>query len=89
MLNLDTWTNNHSRRGVIWDKVFKDGPSKRCGRQPLKKWKGYGLLSRPYCVKFFKGCLPQLLLGPFLNTLSHLFTSLRNSGFKRLVLLCT
>ena len=24
-------------------------------------------------VKFFKGCLPQNLLGPFLNTLSHLF----------------
>ena len=21
----------------------------------------------------FKGCLPQILLGPFLNTLSHLF----------------
>ena len=26
----------------IWDKVFKNGPSKICGRQPLKK--GYGLL---------------------------------------------
>ena len=23
-------------------------------------------------VKFFKGCLPQILLGPFLNTLSHI-----------------
>ena len=23
-------------------------------------------------VKFFKGCLPQVLLGPFLNTLSHM-----------------
>ena len=22
-------------------------------------------------VKFFKGCLPQILLGPFLNTLAH------------------
>ena len=22
--------------------------------------------------KFFKGCLPQILLGPFLNTLSHI-----------------
>ena len=22
-------------------------------------------------VKFFKGCLPQISLGPFLNTLSH------------------
>ena len=23
-------------------------------------------------VKFFKGCLPQILLGPFLNTLAHM-----------------
>ena len=29
-------------------------------------------LSRPYHFKFFKGCLPQTLLGPFLNTLTHL-----------------
>ena len=25
-------------------------------------------------VKFFKGCLPQFVLEPFLNTLSHVFT---------------
>ena len=24
-------------------------------------------------AKFFKGCLPQILLGPFLNTLTNLF----------------
>ena len=30
-------------------------------------------LSRPYHFKFFKGCLRQILLGPFLNTLTHLF----------------
>ena len=29
-------------------------------------------LSKPYPFKFFKGCLPQVLLGPFLNTLSHI-----------------
>ena len=33
------------------------GPSTLCGRQPFKT---------------FKGCLPQILLGPLLNTLSHL-----------------
>ena len=27
-----------------WDKVFKGGPSKICGRQTLKSLKGYGLL---------------------------------------------
>ena len=29
---------------IIWDKVFKNGPSKICGGQPLKNLKGYGLL---------------------------------------------
>ena len=39
----------------IWDKLFKNGPSKICRRQPLKYLKGYGLLSS----------LPKILLGPF------------------------
>ena len=30
-------------------------------------------LSRPDTLKFFKGCYSQILLGPFLNTLSHFF----------------
>ena len=30
-------------------------------------------------VKFFKGCLPQILLDPYLNTLSQIF------GVKRLM----
>ena len=29
-------------------------------------------LSRPYPFKFFKACLPQVLLGPLLNTLSQM-----------------
>ena len=29
-------------------------------------------LSTLYHFKFFKGCLPQILFGPFLNTLTHL-----------------
>ena len=44
----------------IWDKVFKNGLSKICGRQLLENLKE-------------KGCLPQILLGSFLNTLSHLY----------------
>ena len=36
-------------------------------------------LSRPYPFKFFKGCLPQILLGPFLNTLSHISDALGNN----------
>ena len=30
----------------IWDKVFKNGPSKICGRQHLKNLKGYGPLKQ-------------------------------------------
>ena len=37
-------------------------------------------LGRPYLFKFFKGCLPQILLGLFLNTLTHLLiTTVRSS----------
>ena len=38
--------------------------------------------SRPYRFKFFKGCLPQIFLGPFLNTLSHIFY--KEISFKKL-----
>ena len=39
----------------------------------FKKFEGaWSALSKPHPLKFFKGCLPQSLLGPFLNTLSHL-----------------
>ena len=30
---------------IIWDKVFKNRLNKFCGRQPLKNFKGYGLLN--------------------------------------------
>ena len=46
-------------------KVFKNGPGKTCGRQPLKNLKRHGLpvcLSRPYMFKFLKGCLQQFYL---------------------------
>ena len=33
-----------------WDKVFKIGPSKICGRQPLKNLKGSGLLKVRYSI---------------------------------------
>ena len=55
-------------------KVFKNGPSKICGRQLFKNLKRYR--GRPhglplYRFKFFKGCLLKILLGPSLNTLTH------------------
>ena len=48
------------------------GPSRIFGRQPLKKLKRYGLLKQTIFLQIFKGCLPQILLGPFLNNLSHM-----------------
>ena len=53
----------HSYEHYIRDKVFKRGLSKFCGRQPLKNFKGYGLL---------KQTILQYLTDPFLNTLSHI-----------------
>ena len=56
-----------------WDKVFKNRPSKIRGRQPLKKLKWYGLPRQTVTIKiFFKGCLSQILLVPFLNALSQI-----------------
>ena len=37
---------------VIWDKVFKNGSSKICGRQPLKNGKGYGQLKQALYLIF-------------------------------------
>ena len=37
-----------------------------------KIWRDMVCLSRRYPFKFFKGCLPQVLLGPLLNTLSQI-----------------
>ena len=49
----------------VFDTVWFEGT--------LFKLKTYGAkYSRMKQVKFFKGCLPQILLGLFLNTLSHI-----------------
>ena len=37
-----------------------------------KTWSDMVCLSRPYHFKFLKGCLPQISLGPFLNTLCNM-----------------
>ena len=55
-----------------WVKVFKNEPSKIFWRQPWKIWSDIVCLSRPYHFKFFKGCLPQILLGSFFNTLTQI-----------------
>ena len=37
----------------FWDKVFKNGPNKICGRQPLKNLKWYGLPRQTVSLQFF------------------------------------
>ena len=36
-------------------------------------------LDRIYHLKLFKGCLPQVLLGPFLNNVTYMYCSLDNT----------
>ena len=55
-----------------WVKVFKNGPSKICGRQPL--------------CKFFKGCLPQISIGPFLNTLPQILHKISTNSNNQILL---
>ena len=40
--------------------------------QDIQEWTRENLRKAafPHHFKFFKGCLPQILLGPFLNTLA-------------------
>ena len=40
-----------------WDKVFKSGPRKICGRQPLRNLKGYDLLKQIYFTPFSSVCV--------------------------------
>ena len=54
----------------IWGIIFKNEPSKIWARQSLNNMKWYGLLRQTKPLQlFFKGCLLQILFGPFLNTL--------------------
>ena len=54
-----SYTYNFNAEGInrwrfinyIWNKVFKNGPSRICGRQPLKYLKRYGLLKQRKSMK--------------------------------------
>ena len=45
-MTFSTIIYNGLLRLPTWGKVFKNGPSKICGRQSLKNFKGYGLLKK-------------------------------------------
>ena len=70
-IHFDSFKHRSLSRLVL--SFLQNGPSKICGRQPLKNLKGFGLLQVDHTpLNFVKGCLPQMLLGPYLNTLSHM-----------------
>ena len=50
----------------IWGKVFKNGPSKICGRNL------WSASVEHITSKFPQKALPQILPGPFLNTFPHI-----------------
>ena len=39
--------------------------------------------NRPHQSKFFKDCIPQMLLGPFVNALFHVFRPFQTSTTER------
>ena len=46
-----------------WDKVFKNGPNKNCGRQSLKNLKRYGLTKADHTPSnFLKAVLHKFYL---------------------------
>ena len=50
---------------------FKEWIKYNLWKKAFKKFEGvWSALTRPYSFRYFKGCLPQILLG-FLNTLSQ------------------
>ena len=58
------------------DQGIQHGPNKTCGRQPLKT-------KLTISLQIFKGCLPQILFDPFLNTLTHFWCIRRFYEHKR------
>ena len=46
-------SSNVSKNEHIWDNIFKSGPSKICGRQPLKSLKGYGQPKKIISLEIF------------------------------------
>ena len=80
LLQLFPRNNTFKYTIFIWGKVFKNGPSEICGIPPLKNLKAVFhkiCFSRPYHFKFFKGCLQQISLGPFLNSRPYHFKFLK------------
>ena len=69
-----------------WVKAFKNGPSKFVEGSLQKICSDMVCLAKAYLFKFFKDCLPQILLGPFLNTLTQIFHREQNEDIPKYLL---
>ena len=65
---------------IVWDKVFKTGPSKICGRQPSKYLNGYGLLQVDHISS---NCLKDVFR-KFYSVHSWILCSIWNTNIKQL-----
>ena len=52
--------------------VFKNVFSKKCIQESIQEWTKNSRMNCLSPFKFFKGCVRQILLGSFLNTLSQM-----------------
>ena len=71
------YNNNKSPPNVaLYEAMYSRMDQKNLWKTALKKLKFMMGLNRPYHLKFFNGCLPQILLrytdASFLNKLSHI-----------------
>ena len=68
---INVWCHKIMKTTRICDKVFKNGPSKICGRQPLKTLKWYSLLKSNFTwsiLEYLQPYLsPELLENQFSN----------------------
>ena len=69
-------TDNGQLLYLIWNKVFKNGPSKICGRQPLKNLKGYGL---PKARHTSSNVLKAVFHSHYLSILKYFVPRLKSS----------
>ena len=64
------------------EQSFQEWTKQNLWKTAFKKFERvWSALGRPYPFKFFKVCLPQILLGPFLNTLSHMIIKWPRAGY--------
>ena len=69
-----TWFNFRVTKRINASSYSRMDQSKFVEDSPQKIWSDMVSLGRPYHFKIFKSWLPRILLGPFLNTLTQMWS---------------